>query len=162
MRWFGWPGPVALNSLEAYAISGAGDWLFVDTDVEIRSDVRHVFDDPDFDVAVATREGTLLDKEVGTKFMARMPFNKGAVFSRCSAFWKAAAAHLRTLKPEQQAWMGDQVAVNHVIGSGQFRVKVLSNAYNYPPKSKTDDVSQKHILHFKGPRKAWALEGCFA
>ncbi len=154
-------GPMALRCLEAFA-SAEGDWLFVDTDVELRSDVRQVFDDSDFDIAVATRQGTLLDKEVGTKFMARMPFNKGAVFSRCQAFWMAAADHLRTLKPELQAWMGDQVAVNHVIASGHFKVKVLSNAYNYPPKHRDEDVRGKHILHFKGPRKEWALEGCFA
>ncbi len=166
VRWFGWPGPVALNSLEAYAISGSGDWLFVDTDVEFRSDVRHVFEDPDtdFDIAVATREGTYTDqRDQRWSEKHGMPVNKGAVFSRSPAFWKACADYLRTLSEDKQAWMGDQIAVNHVIASGQFKVKVLPNSYNYPPKSKTDDVSGKHILHFKGPsRKQWALEGCFA
>jgi hypothetical protein len=156
------PGAVALCCLEAFA-SVFGDWLFVDTDVEIRSDVRHVFEDKDFDIAVATREGTLLEKEVGTKFMARMPVNKGSVFSRSQAFWQACAEYCRTLPDKQQNWMGDQVAVNYVISSGQFKVKILPNAYNYPPKSKTDDLSGKHIVHYKGPnRKKWALEGAFA
>jgi hypothetical protein len=155
-------GPIALRCIEAFA-SVPGDWLFVDTDVEIRSDVSRVFDDPDFDIAVATREGTLLEKEIGTKFMARMPVNKGAVFSRSQAFWQACAEHCRKLPEKQQQWMGDQIAFNHVIASGQFKVKILPNAYNYPPKSKTDDVRGKHILHFKGPsRKTWALEGAFA
>jgi hypothetical protein len=165
VRGFGQPGPIALRCLEAYAAAGDGHWLFVDTDTEIRSDVRHVFEDQDedFDIAVATRAGTLLEKEVGTKFMAANGYNKGAVFSRDWRFWAEAADLLRTMSVERQNWMGDQLAMNRIIESGRYRVKVLPNAYNYPPKSKTDDVREKHILHFKGPsRKQWALDGCFA
>jgi hypothetical protein len=58
--------------------------------------------------------------------------------------------------------MGDQEAMNATIAGADYCVRVLPNIYNYPPKSKTDDVRDKAILHFKGPRKAWALEGCFA
>ncbi len=149
---------IALACLQAYS-NCKGDWLFVDTDVEVRSDVRHVFDDPDFDVAVATREGTYSD-ERDQRWSEKhgMPVNKGAVFSRCQAFWQATVDHLRTLKPELQRWMGDQIAVNHVIASGRFKVKVLPNAYNYPPKWKFEDLNGKHIIHWKGPRKKWALE----
>lgn len=151
-------GPIALGCLEAYERAGEGDWLFVDTDVLIQRDVRWIFDDPDFEIAVAEREGTLLDKEIGTKFMASMPYNKGAVFSRSPVFWSTAAAYLRTRSEKRQNWMGDQAAMCGVIATGAFRVRVLPNRYNYPPKSADESVIDKAILHFKGPRKAWMLE----
>lgn len=149
-------GPVALSCLEAYASAGDGDWLFVDTDVVIQRDVRWIFD-RSFDIAVASREGTLLEKEVGGKFMASMPYNKGAVFSRSPVFWCEAAAYLRTLSPKRQEWMGDQVAMNAVIATKCFNVEILDPRYNWPPKTK-DDIHDKAILHFKGKRKAWMLE----
>lgn len=149
-------GPIALGCLDAYAAAGEGDWLFVDTDVVIQRDVRWIFD-RSFDLAVASREGTLLEKEVGTTFMASMPHNKGAVFSRSPAFWRAAAAHLRTLSAKRQEWMGDQVAMNAVIASGAFTIEILDPRYNWPPKH-ADDVRDKAILHYKGKRKAWILD----
>lgn len=149
--------PMALAVLEAYASAGAGEWLFLDTDVVVQHDVRDVFSDPEFDIAVATREGTLKPKEIGSKFMAGMPYNKGVAFSRTGAFWSAAAARLRAATAADQAWMGDQRATNDTIATGTFRVKVLPNHYNYPPFKRTENVSAKAILHFKGPRKAWML-----
>ncbi len=146
---------VALACLEAYAACD-GEWLFVDTDVLIQRDVRHVFDQA-FDIAVSERAGTLKDCEVGTKFMAANPYNKGAVFSRCSEFWRQASELLRGRSEKQQAWMGDQRAMCDVIASDRYRVQVLPNDYNYPPKSRDEDVSGKAVLHFKGPRKAWLL-----
>lgn len=148
-------GPIALSVLEHYA-SVEGDWLFVDTDIIVRRDVRHVFiDSPFFDIAVATREGTLRQSEVGTKFMAAMPFNKGAVFSRSPRFWRAAANSLAGAAAKRQSWMGDQRAMNDLIASGAFNVRILDAGYNYPPKFIGQDVRAHHILHFKGPRKAW-------
>mgnify|MGYP000066486456 CR=1 FL=1 len=150
--------PVALGCLDAYAHAGPGDWLFLDTDVVVQRDVRPVFDLA-FDVAVATREGTLRPNEIGTKFMARMPFNKGAVFSRCAEFWGDAVRACLTMPAKRQQWMGDQLAMNEVIDGGRYRVVVLPNTYNYPPKTRGDvDARSKAILHFKGNRKAWALE----
>jgi hypothetical protein len=148
--------PLALACLEAYA-SCEGEWLFLDSDVIVQRDVRRVFDQV-FDVAVATRVGTLLEKEIGTKFMAAMPFNKGAVFSRSRAFWVAAYARLRDMPTGDQDWMGDQRAMNAVIAGGGFHVAILANDYNYPPKRRDEDVRDKAIVHFKGPRKPWALE----
>lgn len=154
-------GPIALGCLDAYAAAGDGDWLFVDTDVLVQRDVRWIFDRP-FDIAVASREGTLVDQDHGTKCIASMPYNKGAVFSRSSAFWTAAADRLRTLSAKRQEWMGDQVAMCDVIASGRFHIEVLPARYNYPPKDQ-DDVHDKAILHFKGRRrKAWMLEQVFA
>jgi hypothetical protein len=151
------PAPIALGCLEAYAAC-EGEWLFIDTDVIVQSDVRFIFSDATFDVAVATREGTLRPKEVGTKFMAGMPYNKGVVFSRSPDFWAAAAERLRTLSAKRQEWMGDQVAMCHVIAAGGFRVEVLPARYNYPPQRSDEDVTGQAILHYKGSRKPWMLQ----
>jgi len=154
----GSPGPLALSVLQMYAEAhGAADpeWLFVDTDVVVQRDIRHVFDDRTFAVAVATREGTYKPSEVGTKFMSRMPYNKGVVFSRSRDFWLDTVALLRESSEQQQSWMGDQRSMNDVIAAGDYCVKVLEASYNYPPKFIGQDVRQQHILHFKGPRKAW-------
>lgn len=150
------PAPLALAVLEAYARCD-GDWLLVDTDVVIQKDVRHVFEEP-FAVAVADREGTLKAKEVGTKFMTSMPYNKGAVYSRSTTFWKAAADQLRLWPTKQQEWMGDQKAMCAIIRTGRFAVRVLPNTYNYAPLRRDEDVSDKAIVHYKGERKSWLLE----
>lgn len=147
---------VALACLELFQWAGVGDWLFLDSDTIVQRDVSHVFDQA-FDIAVADREGTLLDKEIGTKFMARMPYNAGVVFSRSPAFWVSAVARLAKMPVKRHVWMGDQEAMNRVIADGGYRVLVLSNDYNYPPKHEHDDISGKAIIHLKGPRKSWAL-----
>lgn len=149
-------GPIARAVLEAYA-SVEGEWLFVDTDVILQEDVRSIFDQP-FDVAVATREGTFRPGEDGSKFMTRMPFNKGVVFSRSQPFWRAALDRITEMKPAAQGWMGDQQAMCDVIASGAFRVVTLPNRYNYPPQFRGEPVADKAALHFKGPRKPWMLE----
>lgn len=149
------PRPIAIGTLEHFAACD-GDWLLVDTDVIVQADVRHIFRHP-FDIAVATREGTLRRREVGKKFMDRMPFNKGAVFSRSPAFW-AAAADLRLQSEKAQAWMGDQQSMNTIIRSGAFKVITLPSGYNYPPLTAREDVSRHQILHYKGDRKPWMLE----
>lgn len=149
--------PIALGCLTAYAAAGAGDWLFVDTDVIVQRDVRWIFDKP-FDIAVADRTGTLRPKEVGTKFMAAMPYNKGAVFSRSPAFWRAATLRLCQLSTKRQGWMGDQHAMCDVIAAGQFQIEILDSRYNYAPHRADEDLNSKAIVHFKGPRKAWMLE----
>lgn len=149
--------PVALGCLQAYAAAGTGDWLFVDTDVIVQEDVRHVFDKA-FDVAVATREGTLKPSEVGRKFFNRSPYNKGAVWSRSADFWADAVKACETMQASRQAWMGDQIAMNEVIAAGQYRVTVLANRFNYPPKYRSEDLRTQAVLHYKGPRKEWLLE----
>lgn len=150
-------GPVALNTLKAYA-SCSGEWLLTDTDVLVQRDVRHVFD-RSFDVAVAERDGTFTkrDHKDGRQFMKVMPYNKGAVFSRSPEFWQMALAYCENYPQAKREWMGDQFAMNQVIQSGRFRVEVLPNSYNYPPRTKVEDVKDKHITHWKGNRKMWLL-----
>jgi hypothetical protein len=150
--------PIALATLDAFAAQ-RGEWVFVDTDVRLQRDVRHVFEAP-FDIAVADRAGTYIERDLqpGRTFMQAMPYNKGVVYSRSFEFWEEAAACCRTYDETKQAWMGDQKAMNQVIASGLFNVKVLPNTYNYPPKRQDEDVADKHALHYKGSRKAWMLE----
>ena len=150
-------GPVALNTLEAYG-SCSGEWLFTDTDVLVQRDVRDVFDRP-FDVAVAERDGTYTGRDLkpGRTFMKVMPYNKGAVFSRSPEFWRAALAVAERYPERKREWMGDQLAMNQVIAGGQFDVAVLPNSYNYPPRTRIEDVRDKHITHWKGGRKLWLL-----
>jgi hypothetical protein len=149
--------PIARGCLEAYAFCD-GPWLFLDTDVIVQRDVRHVFDHP-FDIAVADRAGTLTDKDLRGSLVTRMPFNKGAVFSRSQPFWRAPVDRIAALSQKAQAWMGDQQAMCDEIASGRWHVEILPNAYNYPPRFKGDDVSGKAIVHYKGSvRKTWALE----
>ncbi len=145
--------PLATALLETRT-SVSGDWLFLDTDVIVREDVRHVFDQP-FDVAFATREGTLRPHEIGTKFMANNRFNSGVAFSRSQQFWRDALANLRTMSEGRQRWCGDQESLTKIVDSGRYQVRVLPNRYNYPPFTAAERLDDKSIVHFKGKRKAW-------
>lgn len=143
----------------AHQASVDGDWLFLDADTIVLQDVRDVFDDPKFDVAIASRRGTFKNAdEEQSAFMARMPFNNGVVFSRSARFWRAVEAALREMKPERQEFMGEQQALNDVIRSGPYAVRVLAGVYNYPPHSPVEDLSFAKIVHYKGKRKSWILE----
>jgi hypothetical protein len=142
--------PMALAILDSRS-RVSGEWLFLDTDVLVRKDVRQVFDGA-FEIAVADRVGTF---EAGDAFMARMPYNSGVAFSRSQAFWQACVARCWSYKPGRQAWMGDQQAMNEVIATQVFSLAVVPSAYNYPPQSPDEDVSDKAILHLKGRRKKW-------
>lgn len=147
---------IARAVIEAYA-TVSGEWLFLDTDVLVQQDVSEVFRQA-FDIAVATREGTFKDAAEETSgLMARMPYNKGVVFSRSSLFWANALVAIDGLKDGAQHWMGDQQAFCNVIAGGAFTVLTLPNTYNYPPKSQHEDVRDKACVHFKGSRKAWML-----
>jgi hypothetical protein len=161
---------VALRCLEAYAAAGADDWLFVDTDIEIRADVRHVFEDPDadFDIAVAERTGTLTEDELHKgeqrSFMAKFgPHNKGAVFSRSSAFWEDAADWLRHQTESKQHWMGDQEAMNARHRLGRSIASRCCRTPTTTRRSRRRRRAREVNPALQGPRrKQWALQGCFA
>lgn len=146
--------PMALAIMDARS-RVSGEWLFLDTDVLVRQDVRAVFDRSLFDVAVADRAGTV-DAGETSAFMTSMPYNSGVAFSRSQAFWQACVARCWSYKPGRQAWMGDQQAMNEVIAAGVFHVDVIESRYNYPPTTR-EDVSGA-ILHLKGRRKKWLPE----
>lgn len=129
-----------------------GDWILVDSDVMFRRDVREVFDKP-FDVALASREGTIWEEADIAKIM---PYNFGVVFSRCPAYWEVVLERLKTRPLDQQAWMGEQAETCALADENRFNVEILPSAYNFTPKKETDDLSGVSVLHLKGPRKQWA------
>lgn len=139
-------GPLALFIAEHWA-KVDGDWLFVDTDVVVQKDVRPVFAELKFDVAVATREGTYMDGEEQSTFMRRMPFNCGVVYSRSAEARREIHRRVLAMSIEEQRWYGIQLAI------AVMRPLVLYNTFNYPPKSVTDErISTAHVVHYKG---AW-------
>lgn len=145
--------PLLDQRLQHYALCDArSEWLMVDTDVSIRNDVRGVFSDRDFDVALCDRCWPHLPQ--GEKMMHEMPFNTGVVFTRHHGFWgdvlECWRAYPTTIKDD---WMSEQKAVYDVVRSGRYRIKILPGMhYNYPPN--VDEVPVITALaHFKGPRK---------
>lgn len=146
-------GPMLERRLEHYALT-AGDWLLVDTDVSIRQDVRHVFDDTVFDVALTDRHWPHLPQ--GEDVLRTMPFNTGVCFSRSASFWSDVLEVWRGYSETERDWMSEQRAVYAVVRTGNYRVKILpGQTFNYPPESETDENPEPAIWHYKGPRKAW-------
>lgn len=136
-----------------------GDWLFVDSDVVFRKDVRDVFRQS-FDVALTDRTGTDM---IGTQYAAAMPYNLGVTFSRSPLFWAAARTLLYTAPADLQQWEGDQRVICEMMTFPHrfgFDIKVLpGGTYNYPPLSRDDPkAAQASILHYKGARKAQLSE----
>lgn len=144
--------PMGVRRIKHYA-NLEGDWVFVDTDVLFRKDVRHVFEKP-FDVALADRKGTLWEHSAYAK---EMPYNFGVVFSRAPEFWRELLPLMEKLPPKYQEWEGEQYLTNQMVQHprSRFRFEILPSSYNFTPATKEQDVSQKHILHLKGKRKAW-------
>ena len=136
-----------------------GNWLLVDTDIIVQRDVRDVFR-YEFDVAVADREGCMVDGEEDTDLMKNMPFNIGVIFSRSPAFWKAVLEKLSAMPEQKQEWMGNQNAACAVMAEHRFHVKVLPGlVFNRPPFNSDDRCQEASIIHFKGPmRKRWMLD----
>jgi len=136
----------------------SGEWLFVDTDVVIKKDVRKVFLD-DFDIALTDREGTITNEH---KYAQVMPYNIGVVFSRSPNFWKFVVDTLKTVPPNFQHWEGDQRVICEMMKLGLhrkygFNVKIIpGRQYNYPPKS--EDDTDASILHYKGNRKKYLFK----
>lgn len=129
-----WDGPLCVpthNNRGDLQAQLHGDVLFLDTDTILTQDVSGVFDDKEFEVAVAKRP----DDWEGAEF------NQGVVFSRNEKFWKAVAEKARERK------IYDEAGFTDVVLNGGFRVKQLSETYNFaiPPDTA--------ILHFKGQRK---------
>lgn len=147
-------GPMLERRLEHYAACAAGDWLLLDTDVQLRCDVSTVFDHP-FDLALADRHWR--DIPQGDLVMHTMPFNTGVCFSRSPSFWQDALAIWRALPPAERDWMSEQRAVYQTIRTGRFRVRILAGEhYNYPPRAADDPCTDAAIVHYKGPqRKLW-------
>lgn len=145
--------PLARFIAEQWA-SLEGDWFFCDTDVVVQRDIRPVFDQLAFDLAVATREGTYLPGEAGGEFMRRNPYNCGVLYSKGQAARIELLRRVAALSAEEQAWLGVQLAV------ATMQPLVLYNTFNYPPLRPDDPcVPNAHVVHYKGPwRKRLLLD----
>ena len=125
-----------------------GEWISADVDLKFLTDVWHVFDD-EFDMAAATRAGTKWEKSM---YAEVMPFNNGVLWSRSKDFWRDQLKMYPSLPESWRKW-GEQMLFNNLFQSGRYRTKVLPCTYNYPPADGPEDLSQVHVLHFKGRRK---------
>lgn len=149
-------GPMLERRLEHYSTCD-GDWLLVDTDVQILVDVGSIFCGQ-FDLAVADRNWPGIPQ--GDATMHTMPFNTGVVFSRTAAFWQDVLAAWRAFSPDQRDWMSEQRAFYQVVRTGAYRVLILpGEIYNYPPRRANDPCTAVRIAHYKGgERKIWLTD----
>ena len=128
-----------------------GEWLLVDTDVLVKKDVRHVFDDS-FDVALSDRN--CWHAFQSDKLVEQMPYNTGVVFVRNPSFWKNVLRIWKKLG--QNDWLSEQRAVARALEIHPYSVKLLPMMlYNYPPISEHDSCEEAFIVHYKGDLKAW-------
>jgi hypothetical protein len=157
-RRFAGDMPMAVRRMLHHAAC-EGEWLFIDCDVIVKKDVRDVFEDRGFDVALTDRAGTITNE---AKYAAVMPYNIGVTFSRSQDFWMNIAHHLKNIPLKFQEWEGDQRIVCEMVRQGRhpFRVKTLPGlVYNYPPRAADDPrIAQASIVHYKGARKAYLLK----
>lgn len=131
--------------------------LFTEPDVRFKSEILHVFDDPDFDIAVTEREVDSTWDIDGRKVLLSdvAPYTLGTTFSRSEEFWREVTAHCAGLGDKEQNWIGDMLSLVAVINTGKYKVKILpGQIYNHIPCSREDSCDVR-VLHFKGMRKEW-------
>lgn len=131
--------------------------LFTEPDVRFRQEILHVFDDPDFDIAVTEREVDSVWDINGQKVMLSdvAPYTLGTTFSRKAEFWKDVTEHCATLGDKEQHWLGDMLSLWAVMQTGKYKVKVIPGPiYNHIPCSREDKCDVR-VLHYKGMRKEW-------
>lgn len=134
-----------------------GDVLNLDYDTVVQRDVSDVFNRP-FDVALTKRKVAKGDKFY--MLALSQPHNTGVVFSRNREFWKLCLERYDKYPPNS-GWMVGQVCITECAHIYRDRFKFLelpAAFYNYTPKTREEDVSQRYILHYKGPRKDWMLD----
>jgi len=149
-----WDGERLMTYRLQHLAALGGQALIVDTDVVFMRDVRHVWEQV-FDVALTRRAGPALDPN-GVDLAEVMPYNTGVMFSRSQAFWQRCHELCLGFPPEVQRWYGDQYAVR--FAAPGFEVLELAvDPYNYSPASREEDVSERYVVHYKGPRKEWML-----
>lgn len=136
------------------------DAVFLDTDVIVQKDLSAIFAE-DFDIALTRRYKPVRDL-TGYDLAAEMPYNTGVMFSRASgtSFWQKAYEHCLTLPEQDREWWGDQVSIKATADVTNLKLKEFPcDLYNYTPRKQDEDVSNKYVVHYKGPhRKEWMLQ----
>ena len=144
-----------------HAQSLGSEVLFTEPDVRFRKEILHIFDDPDFDIAVTEREVDSTWDIDGKKVLLSdvAPYTLGTTFSRSAKFWEEAATHCATLGSKEQHWLGDMLSIWAVMQTGRYKMKVVPGPiYNHIPCSREDCCDVK-VLHYKGMRKEWLFKG---
>jgi len=131
--------------------------LVLDTDVIVQRDLSDVFRKR-FDVALTRRTRPLMYE--GRNLSQMMPYNTGVMFSRCRAFWQEAYQTCQSAPEDVQRWFGDQLCVRLAAETGHYKVLELPvDKYNYSPRTADEDVSNRFVVHYKGPtRKDWMID----
>lgn len=131
-----------------------GDILNLDYDIVVQKDVSDVFNRP-FDIALTKRTV----KEGKYKMLSlSQPHNTGVVFSRNRQFWRLCLERYEHY-PDHR-WMMGQVCISETANAYREDIKLLelpASLYNYAPKSQDEDLRDRFIVHYKGPRKFWML-----
>lgn len=119
-----------------------GNVLFADSDTLFQSDVRHVFQDASFDIALPH----IASPDVR--------YDGGVVFSRSPAFWLQLQ---QSPASKPGATVDQQVhAFNKCVADFSGRKRELPGVvYSYVPKNALDRCAGAAVVHFRGPRKAW-------
>lgn len=182
--------PIMLANLEAQVGALAAAWTdhfekltFLDTDTLLLKPIE-----AHGDITFTWRDSIGLDDD-GEKvegIASRMPYNYGVIVVRpgIRAFeamlW--IRERIRVMHGDHQRWYGNQLAVAELAGArpasgteSAFRTipwkltkhgksltvgKIPCETFNYTPQKPDEDVSGKHLLHFKGGKRA--LMGVYA
>lgn len=129
--------------------------LILDTDVIVQTNLEPVME-LRFDVALTKRTGEIMYQ--GRNVAELMPWNTGVMFSKCPAFWRECADSCARAPKAVQIWWGDQISVRLAVDSGRYRVVELPvDSFNYTPSDEAEDVSTRHVVHYKGDRKPWMI-----
>jgi hypothetical protein len=131
----------------------SGDVLVLDSDVVVQADLSPVFELP-FDVAATWRDGPIKGPK-GDDITKIMPINTGVMFCRNHGFWSVCLQFCGEHFINE--WCADQLSAPAAVR--QFNtLRLHCDNFNYTPKSRDEDVSQRLVVHYKGDRKEWMLK----
>jgi len=149
----------------AYIRDAVRDIVILDTDIIVQSSLADVFGD--WDIGLTLRHETDSLRKI-------MPFNEGVIFCRATEgarrFWGALLHVYEQLPTCLRRWSGGQISLGILLRKyleeqegdllevRGIRIKLLpKDIYNYAPEREDEDLSDRVIVHYHGPRKAWML-----
>jgi hypothetical protein len=136
--------------------------VFMDSDTLVLTDLRSVFDEP-FDLGVTIRDNALHPWE------RDMPYNMGVIFVNTTRLRNVCLLYdelihrVERMEPDLWAWAGNQIAIRDFMAQ-QDKLNAIHVAvfpcsiYNYTPRTTSESVSERRILHFAGAAKTMMIE----
>ena len=92
----------------------------------------------------------LINKTLGET----MPYNAGIYFCKNKDALRYMLDSFAIMEKEYFEWYGDQIALNELVKSGSFKIKILEDSlYNYTPRDITENTEGRYVLHFKGVKR---------